>query len=466
MIVMKFGGTSVGNAERMLAAARIAADYARRDGVVVVVSAASGVTDILLQAARKAASRQTFEALQLVLNVQKLHADTVEQLGLESEKAALHAEVQSLVSEFQNFVQSIAILGEITPRTLDYVAAIGERLSSRLVAAALRSIGVKSEALEATRFVVTDNNFGNAFPLMDRTQARAKAVIEPLLEAGVVPVVTGFIGATEDGITTTLGRGGSDYSASIVGSLLGAKEIIIWTDVNGMMTANPRVVKDARTLPQISYLEAAELSYFGAKVLHPKTIAPAVEQGIPVYIRNSFEPEHPGTLIVKDAPDTDAPVRAITAISGLTLLTVQGKGMIGLPGFAARVFSTVARENISVLMISQSSSEYNICLVIEEKLGDVASAALSKTFAEELEHGLLEGVDLRNGVSIVAVIGSGMRGKPEVAGRVFTLLGREQIEVLAIAQGSSELNLSFVLKKDAEDRTIRALHEEFHLDQA
>lgn len=462
---MKFGGTSVGNADRMLAAARIAADYAKSSPVIVVVSAASGVTDTLLQAAGKAAARQSFEALQLVLNVQKLHADIVEKLSLEGEKQTLHNEVQSLVSEFQNFVQSIGILGEITPRTLDYVAAIGERLSSRLVAAAIRSSGVRSEAVEATRIVVTDSNFGNAFPLMQKTHERANAVLGPLVESGIIPVVTGFIGATEDGITTTLGRGGSDYSASIIGSLMGAKEIIIWTDVNGMMTANPRIVPDARTLPQISYLEAAELSYFGAKVLHPKTIAPAIEQGIPVYIRNSFEPEHPGTLIVREAPETGAPVRAITAISALALLTVQGKGMIGLPGFAARVFSTVAQENISVLMISQSSSEYNICLVIEESLGEQASAALSKTFTEELDHGLLEGIKLQNGVSIVAVIGSGMRGNPEVTGRVFTLLGRERIEILAIAQGSSELNLSFVLRKEAEDRTIQSLHKEFQLSQ-
>jgi aspartate kinase len=248
-----------------------------------------------------------------------------------------------------------------------------------------------------------------------------------------------------------------------VGSLLGAGEIIIWTDVNGMMTANPRIVAEARTLPEISYLEAAELSYFGAKVLHPSTIAPAIEKGIPVYIRNSFEPDHPGTRIVAETQEAAAPVRAITAISGLTLLTVQGKGMIGLPGVAARVFSTVAHEQINVLMISQSSSEYNICLVIEEKSGQVASVALKKAFREEIAHGLIEGIDLHDGVSIVAVIGSGMRGKPEVAGRVFSLLGREHIEVFAIAQGSSELNLSFVLRAEDEALALRAVHEEFAL---
>jgi bifunctional aspartokinase / homoserine dehydrogenase 1 len=319
--------------------------------------------------------------------------------------------------------------------------------------------------VESTRFLVTDDAFGNAYPYLIHTAERAKAVLGPLLESGVVPVVTGFIGATEDGFTTTLGRGGSDYSASIVGSVMGAREIIIWTDVDGVMTANPRVVREARRLPQISYLEAAELSYFGAKVLHPKTIAPAVEHGIPVYIRNSFQPEEAGTRIVAESVNDAGPVRAITAISRLTLLTVQGKGMIGLPGVAARLFSTVAHENINVLMISQSSSEYNICLVIEEKFGRKASTALGRAFAAEIDHGLIEGIDLHNGVSIVAVIGSGMRGKPDVAGRVFTLLGREGIDVLAIAQGSSELNLSFVLSSEHEDQAVRSIHNEFALDR-
>ena len=464
MRVMKFGGTSVGSADRIRGAAQIITEYAKAERVIVVVSAVAGVTDMLLMAARKAAARQGFDALRLVLDLQKKHAEIVEGLALGAEGVTLQSEVQTLVGELQNFIQSISILGEVTPRTLDYIAAIGERLSCRLVAAALRAEGVASQAVEATRFVVTDANFGGAFPLMEQTQERANVTLGPLLDKGVVPVVTGFIGATEEGVTTTLGRGGSDYSASIIGSILGAEEIIIWTDVNGMMTANPRIVAAARTLPEISYLEAAELSYFGAKVLHPSTIAPAIEKGIPVYIRSSFEPDHPGTRIVAQvAGEASGPVRAITAISGLTLLTVQGKGMIGLPGVAARVFTTVAHENINVLMISQSSSEYNICLLIEEKLGPAASRALRKAFKEEISHGLIEGIDLRDGVSIVAVIGSGMRGKPEVAGRVFSLLGREHMEVFAIAQGSSELNLSFVLQGADEARALRAIHEEFEL---
>ena len=462
---MKFGGTSVGSAERIKEAASIARGYAEKDPVIVVVSAVSGVTDMLISAAQHAEARELFEALQLVLNIQKRHAEIVEALNLEpAEQVALTGEVQGLAGELQNFIQSVSILGEVTPRTLDYISGIGERLSSRLVAASLRNAGCRAEAVEATRFLVTDSNFGNAFPYMVHTQEHARAVLGPILQSGGVPVVTGFIGATEDGYTTTLGRGGSDYSASIVGSVMAACEIIIWTDVDGVMTANPKVVQEARTLPQISYLEAAELSYFGAKVLHPKTIAPAVERRIPVYIRNSFRPEAPGTLIGPDSAEGQGPVRAITSISKLALLTVQGKGMIGLPGVAARLFSTVAHEQVNVLMISQSSSEYNISLVIEEKFGSRASKALGRAFESEITHGLIEGIDVRSGVSIVAVIGSGMRGKPDVAGRVFSLLGRKDTEVLAIAQGSSELNLSFVLSEH-EDWAVRNIHNEFRLGE-
>lgn len=464
MIVMKFGGTSVGSAERIKGAAQIVTSYAGTEKVVVVVSAVSGVTDKLLTAARKAAARQHFEALELVLEIRSIHASIIEGLELcESEAALLRGDVQLIIGELQNFVQSISILGEVTPRTLDYVAGVGERLSSRLMSAALRDTGCASEAVEATTFLVTDSTFGNAYPLMKPTKERAAEVLGPLLVRPVVPVVTGFIGATEEGYTTTLGRGGSDYSASIIGSVLGASEIIIWTDVDGVMTANPRIVPDARTLPQISYGEAAELSYFGAKVLHPKTIAPAVEQRIPVYIRDSFHPERAGTCVVAEPAENGHDVRAITSISGLALLTVQGKGMIGLPGVAARLFSTVAQESINVLMISQSSSEYNICLVIEEQFSDRARRSLEKAFAGELEHGLIEGVLVQNNVSIVAVIGASMRGKPGVAGRVFSLMGDEKIDVLAIAQGSSELNLSFVLSTADENKAVQCIHSAFAL---
>lgn len=464
MLVMKFGGTSVGTAERIRAVAGLVTEAAAREPVVVVVSAVGGVTDILIAAAQDAAHRRRLPALQRVIELQQRHAEIVAGLELPPDAGRLlDTELRLLAVELENFIHSVGILGEVTRRTLDYISSLGERMSCRIVAAALRAVDCPAEAVDATEVIVTDSTFGNAFPLLDPTRDRAAAVLTPLLERGMVPVVTGFIGADADGIVTTLGRGGSDYSAALLGRVLDAREIVIWTDVNGVMTANPRVVPDARTLPHLSYLEAAEMSYFGAKVLHPKTIAPAVEQGIPVRIRNTFAPDGPDTLITAEAPPNGHPIRAITAISRLALLTLQGKGLIGVPGVAARLFSTIAQEAINVLMISQSSSEYNICVLIEAAYAGQARRSIEAQFALERSQGLIEGQTVRADVSIIAVIGAGMRGRPAVTGQVFLALAQEGIEVLAIAQGSSELNLSFVIAGTQEDAAVRCIHQQFEL---
>ena len=317
--------------------------------------------------------------------------------------------------------------------------------------------------MDATRVILTDSAFGAAYPLMEPTRAQAAAVLAPLIESGGVPVVTGFIGANADGIVTTLGRGGSDYSAAILGRALDAREVVIWTDVDGVMTADPRVVPDARTLPRLSYEEAAELSYFGAKVLHPKTIAPAVEGGIPVRIKNTFAPTAPGTLITADSPASAAPIRAITAIAHLALLTLQGKGMVGLPGGAARLFSTIARDEINVLMISQS------ILGVQHLRADRGGArragpgehcARVRRRARPGRHRGSDRPDRR------VDRGRDRRGHARQAGmtgQVFQALGEEGIDVLAIAQGSSELNLSFVVAGAQQDAAVRAIHRQFGL---
>jgi bifunctional aspartokinase / homoserine dehydrogenase 1 len=464
MLVMKFGGSSVGTAARIREVATLVADAQAQEPVVVVVSAVNGTTDALLTAARDAAGRQRLEALEGLLALQERHAGIISALGLpDNEARELTTELKPLWQELENFVQSVGILGEASPRTLDYIAAVGERVSCRIVAGALRARGCRAIAMDATRLIRTDSAFGAAYPLMDVTRAQAAAVLAPLIESGGVPVVTGFIGANADGIVTTLGRGGSDYSAAILGRALDAREVIIWTDVDGVMTADPRVVPDARTLPRLSYEEAAEMSYFGAKVLHPKTIAPAVEGGIPVRIKNTFAPAAPGTLITAESPASGAPIHAITAIAHLALFTLQGKGMAGIPGSAARLFAAIARDEINVLMISQSSSEYNICVLIGEARAAQAQAGIAREFAGERDHGAIEGQIVQTGVSIIAVIGAGMRGKPAVTGQVFQALGEEGIDVLAIAQGSSELNLSFVVAGAQQDAAVRAIHRQFGL---
>jgi len=470
MIVMKFGGTSVGDAEPIAQATQIVHGavtgpstrlragesagmgqvFESPQPVVVVVSAMSGVTDVLVEAATSAANRdgQTFR--QVKESLLERHRAVIEAIMGEGEagnnaphKSALLGEVEALLHEFESLCQSIYILGELTARGLDAVSSLGERLLVRVFAAALRSLGVEARSLEATDLIITDDNYGGATPLMDETRARVQTSLVPLLAEGITPVVTGFIGGTLDGIVTTLGRGGSDYTAAILGHCLDSREIWIWTDVDGIMTANPRVVPEARTLPEISYAEAAELSYFGAKVLYPKTILPALERDIPIRIVNTFNPGHPGTLVVAEAEPKGKAAKAITAIKRLSLITVEGRGMIGVPGIAAKVFSAVAREGISVLMISQSSSEQNICFVIPQKANGRALRALENEFELELARRNIDRIWAQGDVAIA--------------------LGRNAINVISVAQGSSEYNISLVVDEKNVDDAVRYIHQEFEL---
>jgi len=490
MIVMKFGGTSVGGAEQIAQVTEIVRRFLQgnlwkpspasgesapeqhatrntQHSVVLVVSAMSGVTDALISAARSAGQRDGETFRQVAGELRRRHRDVVETLVPSAgRRAALMWEIDALVNDFENLCQAIFVLGELTARGLDAVASFGERLSARIVAAALRERGVPAQAVEATNLIVTDDNYGAASPLMDETRERVRAVLLPLLDEGVTPVVTGYIAATAEGTTTTLGRGGSDYSAAILGSCLDSPEIWIWTDVDGVLTADPRVVPDARTLPEISYGEAAELSYFGAKVLHPKTILPAVERSIPLRILNTFNPEHPGTLVVAEERPSAHAVKGITSIRGLSLITVEGRGMIGVPGIAAKLFAAVASEGISVLMISQSSSEQNICFVIRQEATARALAALEAAFELELARRNVDRIWAQGEVAIIAVVGAGMKDTPGVGAKVFGALGTEGINVISMAQGSSKYNLSLVVNERDADDAVRAIHQEFGLGEA
>jgi len=470
-IVMKFGGTSVAGAERIAGVANIARDFsqgrfpAAPEGgrLVIVVSAFSGVTDALIKAARTAAGRDDQTFRQVAQELRQKHWAAIEALIPFGERQAdLRAQVEALVSGFENLCRAITILGELTPRGFDAVVSLGERLSARIIAAALAEAGIVSQAIEATGLIVTDDCFGEATPQMEVTREKTRQVLLPLLEQGIVPVVTGFIAATADGVTTTLGRGGSDYSGAILGSCLDSDEIWIWTDVNGVLTADPRVVPEAHTLPYISYNEAAELSYFGAKVLHPKTMLPAMERNIPIRTLNSSEPQHPGTLVGAKNHNGHA-VRGITTIQDLSQVTVEGRGMMGVPGVAARVFTAVAHEEISVLMISQASSEQSICFVIRKQNADRAIAALERAFEMELARRNVDRIWAQDAVAIVAIVGAGIRGTPGIAAKIFGALGKHEINVITIAQGSSEYNISLVVKQDDAHKAMRAIHQEFEL---
>src|SRR6202521_5669001 len=454
--VMKFGGTSVGDAACIARAAQIIAKAARENSCVAVVSAMSGVTNRLIEAAKSAQAGNLGEAGAVVEALRQQHETALASLiQREEERTRIRQRMEQVFAEGRGLCEGTALLGELTPRTLDAISSLGERLSAPLVAAAVRELGLPSEAIEATELIVTDAFHGGAEPQMEVTRTKSRARLRPLLEKGIAPVVTGFIGATAAGQLTTLGRGGSDYSATILGAAMDADEVIICTHVDGVLTADPRLVAEARTIPVISYREAAELAYFGAKVLHPKTLNPVVQAAIPVWIRNSFAPERPGTKITPEG-------RSIGG--GVTLISVGGPGIVGLPDVLGRTFSTTAEVRANVLLISQSSSQNDICFIVATVDAQRTVEALRKEFAQDLAHHKVEHITVDSNVAIVAVVGENMRGTPGIAGRTFNALGRENVNLIAIAQGSSECNISFVIDEKSVKTALNTTHREFGLE--
>jgi aspartate kinase len=458
---MKFGGTSVGSAEAIeRAACLIRHTLESWPQVVVVASAMSGVTDLLLKGANTAAAGDADTYKNVTRKLRQKHFNAIAALLNDGEdQSQVSAEIRHLIDHFQRLCQAVAVLGELTPRALDAISSMGEQMSIRIVAAYLRQVGQPAEAVDATDLILTDNGFQDAIPQMAETTRRTEARLRPLLENGVVPIVTGFIGASPEGVTTTLGRGGSDYSAAILGQALRADEVWIWTDVDGVMSADPRFVPDARTIPTLSYREVAELAYYGAKVLHPKTIRPCVENGIPLRIKNTFNPDHPGTVIVSNGAAEQGAIKAVTAVKNQSLVTIEGRGMMGVPGIAARAFGAVAGIRVSVLLITQSSSEQSICFSIPESVTAQVTAALETEFVKELDRRDIDRIWAERPVSVITTVGAGMRGTPGIAGRVFTALGNAGVNVLAIAQGSSECSISLVVSGEETAEAELAIHK-------
>jgi aspartate kinase len=372
--------------------------------------------------------------------------------------ALLLDDTTRLIEDYRRFCDSVRVLGEVTPRALDFGMGLGERISARLVAAAMNHSGLRAQAIDATGLVVTDDQFQSASPLMDLTEARVQEVLLPLLKAGIVPVITGFVGATKSGLPTTLGRGGSDYSAAIVGAALHSDEVWIWTDVDGVMSADPRVVPEATIIDSLTYREVSELAYYGAKVLHPKTIRPVLEAGIPLRVRNTFNASHPGTAIVENGAAGPHKIKAVTMIRDLSLLTVEGKGMLGVPGIAARTFGAVARTGTSVLLITQSSSEQSICFIVPRSGHRTVVEALNQEFAQEVARRDIDEVWVQDNVAILTVVGAGMREAPGVAGAVLSAAGSGGVNVIAIAQGSSECSISLVVKAADGEKALKSIH--------
>jgi aspartate kinase len=460
-ITMKFGGTSVGSPEAIANVVDIVkATCEAGDRVIVVVSAMSGVTDQLLASVKMASSGNKWGYLSIAEELRARHEDALNTLippGELRENAT--AQVKSLLGEFTEICHAISILGEQTARVSDTIVSYGERLSSRIVAAVLESKSVRSSAFDAGEFLITDNNYQQAAPLWDECRALVESKLLPVLEKGIVPVITGFIGATKSGAITTLGRGGSDYSGAIFAAAANSDELIIWTDVDGVMTTDPRVDKRARVLPYVSYQEVGELAFYGAKVLHPKTVQPVLDQGIPIWVRNTFNPTFPGTLIGANGQPSVTIIKAVTSIKNVSLLTVSGKGMIGVPGIAGRTFLAAASAGANILMISQSSSEQSFCFLVTNISADDVKRSIEAQLSAEIARRDVDRVDIRSDVVVITAVGAGMSGTPGVAGRVFTTMGNNGINVIAIAQGSSECSISFVVSQQDLERAVIALHD-------
>jgi aspartate kinase len=463
-VVMKFGGVLVQDAAAIMHSAQLVVQAAHKNTrAVVVVSAMAGVTDALLDLADRARQGHGAEVAQAVDLLERRHEDAVQTVFSSSPAMAVQPvvdEEHALFVSLRQALGGIAMLHELTPRSRDLIVSFGERCSAPIMSAALRAAGLMSRSLTGGEAgIVTDDTFGSAAPLLDVARRTVPRALTPLLDRGLTPVVTGFVGANEEGVITTLGRGGSDYTATILGACLPAEEVWIWKEVDGVMTADPKLVPDAVRVPALSYREVMELAWFGAKVLHPMTVAPVQEAGIPIRIRSAFLPASPGTIVRADAPEA-GPVKAVTSIRKLTALTIGGAAMIGTSDVVSRVFSLLAAAQLPVLMISQSPSMANVSLVMTQTDAERATRLLRKEFAGST---VIRDITAIPHVAIVAVVGDGMRGTPGVAARLFTSLASENINLLMIAQGSSEVNISVLITEKEAQRAVRAVHAAFGL---
>jgi aspartokinase/homoserine dehydrogenase 1 len=461
-LVMKFGGTSVGSPSAIARAAQLITETNQEwPRLVVVTSAMSGVTNLLLESAASAVQGKPQSYVQAATRLQSMHHAVIQELVVEPKiQARTYQEIDKLLSEFNNLCYAIQVLGEATPRALDAIAGLGERMCVRLLSAVLESNGVASQYVEATELIITDERYQGAHPDMLATQTCTQNVLNPILDTGQIPVVTGFIAATASGKQTTLGRGGSDYSAALLGAVLPADEVWIWTDVDGVMSADPRLVPDACSIPVLTYREIAELAYFGAKVLHPKAIRPVIDKGIGLRVCNTFYPQRPGTMIVaENGQQTNGKIKAVTIIQNQNLITIEGRGMLGVPGVAARTFGAVAATGTSVPLITQASSEQSICFAVPSEAASRVVEAVESAFKEELLRQDIDRVWASDEVSIITVVGAGMRNTPGISGKIFSALGAKNVNVIAIAQGSTEVAISLVVAARDSESALLELHE-------
>jgi aspartokinase/homoserine dehydrogenase 1 len=461
MQVLKFGGTSVANAENMNKVSSIVQQALVRlpqGKTIVVVSALGGVTDVLLQSGGLAAAGDE-SYKELLQKVEQRHLEAVKALIPVTQQSSVLSWVKQRCNEIEDICNGVFLLGELSARTKDRIVSFGELLSSKIIAARLSAQGVDNIWADSRELIRTDSHYGSAVVDFSITNSLCSDFFST--SNARLFIVPGFVAGDGKGNTTTLGRGGSDYTAAIIAGAVNAQSLEIWTDVSGMMTADPRLVPNARILPNISYQEAMELSHFGAKVIYPPTIQPVMSKNIPVWIKNTFAPEDHGSLIENDVHKNGNNIRGISSINKIALLSLEGSGMVGIPGFSRRLFESLAGDLINVILITQGSSEHSICVGIDEALADKAKLAIDKTFAYEIETGRVEPLRVEKGLAIVALVGDNMKSHPGISGKMFGAIGRNGVNVRAIAQGSSERNISAVISASDVKKAINVLHEDF-----
>jgi aspartokinase/homoserine dehydrogenase 1 len=459
MKVLKFGGTSVKSPEMIRKVGEIVKAALAQEPVALVFSAMSGVTDQLAQVALFA-SQGNDTYIQSFKEIEKRHMGAVSELLPVQNQSYVLANVKVLLNELEDVLQGLFLLKELTPKSRDFVMSFGERLNSLIITEYFKTLGLPAELADSRKLILTDNNFGNAAVNFDITYQR---IAEHVQKSNHLQIFPGFIGATEFNETTTLGRGGSDYTAAIIAAAIRASLLEIWTDVDGMMTADPRKVKKTFTLEQLSYKEALELSHFGAKVLYPPSVQPVLAENIPLKIKNTFNPAAPGTLITGQTGHSNLAIKGISSIDAVALVTLNGSGMVGVSGFAMRLFSALARKRINVILITQASSEHSITVAIAPGDATAAKLLIEEEFSRELQAGQVEPVVVEEDQSVLAIVGENMRNTPNISGRLFSALGKNGINVRAIAQGSSENNISFVISQTDGRKALNVIHEAFFL---
>lgn len=465
-IVMKFGGSVLDSPSKIMTIVKIIKSYydnEKKPEMICVISAMTGVTDriILLSEQIVRGDKKTIDNF-----VTEITQNHIEILNPVIQDPILRSEARevilNIIQEFKAILEGLVLISEITPRSLDHMLSFGERLMAPIICYCLRDQGIDTKYFTGKEIgIITDSNYGEASPLMNTTKFRVSSKLEPMITQGIVPIVTGYIAGDQYNHTTTLGRSGSDYTATIIASCIDADVVYLWSNVDGLMTADPSIEDGARVLEEISYNEAAEMVLFGAKYIHPRALEPVLDSNIPLKIKNAFNLDHPGTTITKNLKISSNIVKSIIAIRNTALLDVGGGGMVGAPGTAASIFETLANNKVNIMMISQGPSESSISIVLRhDDLGKAIASLELKLLGRIIKH-----LNVLENVSIVTVVGSGMRGIKGIAGRVFTAVAKSNVNVIMIVQGSSELNLAFVINDSDCNKAVRALHKEFDLDQ-